>query len=84
MKNLQKYCAEKNTMRIIFGQHLLDPLNPRHQQDIANKLDADLSPENISCDGELSRAQVAKRYKLYSAAAKELRVINPAVHMYEA
>jgi hypothetical protein len=39
---------------------------------LAESLVADMSPENISCDGELSRSQVQARYRLYTNAAQEL------------
>jgi hypothetical protein len=34
-----------------------------------------LSPENLTCDGELSRAQVAKRFKALKAKWKALEKI---------
>ena len=44
---------------------------------IAESLVADMSPENISCDGELSRSQVQARYRLYTQAAQELIRLFP-------
>jgi hypothetical protein len=45
-------------------------------------LDADLSPENLTCDGELPRAEVQKRYNFLTRAAKELKSFDPSVEMY--
>lgn len=39
---------------------------------LAESLVADMSPENLSCDGELSRSQVQARARLYQNAAYEL------------
>lgn len=45
--------------------------------DIAEKLVCDMSPENISCDGELSRTEVRARYRLYQNAASDLIKLFP-------
>lgn len=44
---------------------------------IAESLVGDMSPENISCDGELSRSEVQARYRLYTNAAQELIALFP-------
>jgi hypothetical protein len=36
-----------------------------------------LSPENLTCDGELSRAQVQARYKELMAVAHDLAQLDP-------
>jgi hypothetical protein len=48
-------------------------------------IDSDLSPENLSCDGELPRAVVNRRYRELTAAAKDLVKMDPSVaqYMYE-
>ena len=46
-------------------------------------IDAELSPENLTCDGELSRSQVQARYQFLTRAAQELRSIDPSVTFYE-
>ena len=52
---------------------------------VAEMIDSDLSPENLSCDGELPRSQVVARYRTLTAAAKDLIKLDPtmAQHMYE-
>jgi hypothetical protein len=42
-----------------------------------------LSPENLTCDGELPRNQVHARYKLLTKAAFELKQLDPSVKFYE-
>jgi len=83
MKNLQQYVDQTNRWGSIFGAPALDLNNPQDRQKIANKIDSDLSPENLTCDGELRGAQVRARAKLLNAAARELKALDPAVNFYE-
>jgi len=46
-------------------------------------IDAALSPENLTCDGELPRAEVNRRFKELDTAAKQLRKLDPTVKFYE-
>jgi hypothetical protein len=46
-------------------------------------IDSSLSPENLTCDGELPRAEVNRRYKELSTAAKQLKKLDPGVTFYE-
>ena len=79
---IEQYVDQKNKWADIFGGKKLSLLNKADRQRIADMLDADLSPENLTCDGELPRAEVQKRYNFLTKAAKELKSIDPAVEMY--
>jgi hypothetical protein len=79
---IEQYVDQKNQWAGLFGGRRLSLLNKADRQRIADSLDADLSPENLSCDGELPRAEVQKRYNFLTRAAKELKSIDPAVEMY--
>ena len=48
-------------------------------------IDCALSPENLSCDGELSRAETNRRYRELTAAATALVRLDPSMaqYMYE-
>jgi hypothetical protein len=48
-------------------------------------IDAKLSPENLSCDGELPRSQVQARYRALTGAAQDLIKLDPSMaqFMYE-
>ena len=81
MKSLQKYLDQKNQWNSIFGGKPL--VIGRDNQRIANMIDGDLSPENLTCDGELPRSQVQARYRQLTAAAQELRSLDPTVKFYE-
>ena len=79
---IEQYVDQKNQWAGMFGGKKLSLLNKEDRQRIADSLDADLSPENLTCDGELPRAEVQKRYNFLTKAAKELKSIDPAVEMY--
>jgi hypothetical protein len=79
---IEQYVDQKNQWAGMFGGKKLSLLNREDRQRIADSLDADLSPENLTCDGELPRAEVQKRYNFLTKAAKELKSIDPAVEMY--
>jgi len=85
MRTLQAYVESKNKWRAIFnnGPWSLDSATDR--QRIAETIDAELSPENLTCDGELSHSQVQARYKQLITAAKQLVELDPttATVIYE-
>jgi hypothetical protein len=81
MKNLKAYVDQKNRWDTIFGRPAL--VIGQHNQQIAENIDSDLSPENLTCDGELSRTAVQQRYKQLTAAARELQQLDPTVKFYE-
>jgi hypothetical protein len=82
MKDLNQYVARKNEWNAIFNgvQYTLESAAGR--QRIADALDADLSPENLTCDGELPRAQVIARAKFLNKAAEQLMALDPSIKMY--
>ena len=81
MKSLQKYLDQKNQWNSIFGGKPL--VIGQDNQRIADMIDSDLSPENLTCDGELPRSQVQARFRQLNAAAQELRSLDPTVKFYE-
>jgi hypothetical protein len=83
MSALNTYLDRKNAFAKMFGQKALSLQNAADRQRIADSIDADLSPENLTCDGELSRSQVQTRYRALTAAAKELKQLDPSVKFYE-
>ncbi len=83
ISTIEQYVEQKNRWGAIFGSKPLSLLNAADRQKIADSLDADLSPENLTCDGELSRGQVQAKYRMLTRAAQELLSIDPAVKFYE-
>ena len=80
---IEKYVEQKNSWGKIFGSKPLSLLNKEDRQKIADSLDADLSPENLTCDGELSRSQVQTKYNFLTRAASELKALDPSIKTYE-
>ena len=78
MKALQTYVDRKNA----WG-YTLDLTSAQDRQKIANSIDADLSPENLTCDGELSHSEVQARYRHLTQAAADLKRLDPSVRFYE-
>ena len=81
MKNLKSYLEQKNRWNAIFGGRAL--VIGQDNQKIADMIDSELSPENLTCDGELSRGQVNARYRQLTAAARDLQKLDPSVKFYE-
>jgi hypothetical protein len=83
MKNIQAYVDQKNQWETLFGHPALDLNVAQDRVRIANAIDCDLSPENLSCDGELSIAQVRARYQTLTKAADELKALDPTINFME-
>ena len=83
ISNLEQYVDGKNRWGALFGNKPLSLLNAKDRQTIANSIDGDLSPENLTCDGELPRSQVQQRFNFLTRCAQELKSIDPAVTFYE-
>ena len=85
MSHLAAYIEQKNAWNRIFGDTVLNVKNLDHAaaQKLADSLCADLSPENLTCDGELDRATVQRRAAQYNGALKELQQrFNITLEMY--
>jgi len=83
ISTLEAYVAQKNTWSRIMKGPQLSLLNAQDRQRIADMIDSDLSPENLSCDGELPRAEVNRRFRELTRCADQLRSIDPTVVIYE-
>jgi len=83
MKELKEYVDQKNKWNAMFKGRVYDLSIALDRQLISDALDADLSPENLTCDGELPRAQVIARHKQLTKIAKQLLALDPSVKFYE-
>ncbi len=83
ISTLENYVDGLNRWGKLFGNKPLSLLNAKDRQKIADRIDSDLSPENLTCDGELPRSQVQQRFQMLTRAAQELKSIDPAVTFYE-
>ena len=60
---LEQYVEQTNSWNAIFGKPAinLSTITEAECQDLARKMDSEMSPENLTCDGELSAGQVRVR-----------------------
>jgi hypothetical protein len=83
ISTIEQYVADKNRWSAIFKGPQLSLLNAKDRQKLAASLDADLSPENLTCDGEIRGAQLQAKARFLNRAAAELASIDPTVTFYE-
>ena len=83
MKALQEFIAQKNHWNSFFKGEQFEIKTAKGRQRVADMIDSSLSPENLTCDGELSRTEVNRRYKELMGAAKQLKRLDPSVKFYE-
>ena len=75
MKNLTAYIDQKNSWRAIFKDRKLTL--PHDAIVVHGHLEADLSPENLTCDGEADPVYVHKQHQFLTAAKTELEAAYP-------
>jgi len=62
MKNLKKYIDDQNGWNSIFGKPTVSfPLSQKDVDNIGANVDSDLSPEHLTCDGELDYKEAIKK-----------------------
>lgn len=83
MKALQAFIDQKNHWNSFFKGPQYEIKTAAGRQKVADMIDAALSPENLTCDGELSHTEVNRRFKELDTAAKQLRKLDPTVKFYE-
>ena len=72
---LTNYVEQLNSWNAIFGKSGIEfPLDAQSAQAIGSKLDGELSPENLHCDGEISAAQAQKKYNFLTSVLDELNI----------
>ena len=80
---LQEFVSRQNAMARAFKSSEFSLDTAEGRQHIAESIDAALSPENLSCDGELPRATVQAKYRSLTRAAQQLLALDPTVKFYE-
>ena len=83
ISTLEAFVEQENRWSAIFKGRQLSLLNAKDRQALAGLIDNRLSPENLSCDGEISRTEVNRRYRQLTRCAEQLLSIDPAVKFYE-
>ena len=75
MKILNHYIEQQNRWRAIFGDEAWQL--PKHALIVHGHLENDLSPENLTCDGELTAAQARTKREYLEQALRELEQHYP-------
>jgi hypothetical protein len=83
ISTLEAYVAQKNAWAKIWNKRELSLLNATDRQTIANSIDSEMSPENLTCDGELPPAMVRDKMRRLTRCAEELLGLDPTVSFYE-
>lgn len=87
MKALNSWINHQNKWNNLFSGNTVvyEVTTAAGRRRVAQAIDCALSPENLTCDGELPRAEVNRRYRELTAAAKDLVKLDPSMaqHMYE-
>ena len=72
---LTNYIEQMNSWNAIFGTGPVTfPLTAESAQAIGSKLDGELSPENLHCDGEISHAEAMRKYNFLTSVLDELNI----------
>ncbi len=85
MKALQEFIDRSNSMNQLFGGTIYD-INNLSQYDvdaIAAELDCKASPENLWCDGEISRTRAMAKLKYLQRVIKDLKKVGKPFVTYE-
>ena len=73
MQNLKNFIDDNNRWIAFFNTAPMTfPLSQTQVNDLARTLDSKLSPENLHCDGEISRAEAQRKYRFLATVYKEL------------
>jgi hypothetical protein len=87
MKALNALIKQENAWANMFNGKFVayEVATAQGRERVAKMIDAKLSPENLSCDGELPRSQVQARYRALTSAAQDLIKLDPSMaqFMYE-
>jgi hypothetical protein len=87
MKALNTLLKQENDWSSMFNSKfaVYEVATAQGRERVAKMIDAKLSPENLSCDGELPRAEVNRRFRALTSAAQDLLKLDPSMaqFMYE-
>jgi len=84
ISTLQEYVEQHNAWGAIFGRKSLSLMIAVDRQTLASQLDSELSPENLTCDGEVRGAQLQAKYRRLTRCVDQLRSIDSSLEFYEA
>ena len=83
MKALNEYVEGRNRIRAMFRQRPLSLDNAKDRQQLADDISCSLSPENLTCDGELPRSMVQRKWQMLTRVRQQLQKLDATVEFYE-
>ena len=83
MKALNEYVEGRNRIRAMFKQRPLSLDNAKDRQQLADDISCSLSPENLTCDGELPRSVIQKKWQMLTRVRQQLERMDSQVTFYE-
>ena len=76
MSHLDKYIKQHNAWDAIFSKGpIVKPTNMQEAKPLFEKLAGELSPENLTCDGELSQSAVMAKRRFLDGVWSDLETI---------
>ena len=80
MSQLTTYIAHVNFRRQLFRQPMFDPqnLSAADVRHLLEQIEGELSPENLTCDGELRGHALKVKHRMLLGAQKELARLTEA------
>lgn len=80
MKNLISLIEHENAFALIFGGPVIDHTNLSQDncQNLLDRVDGQLSPENLTCDGELRGAALMSKAKARHLNSARAELMNYA------
>lgn len=78
---LTEYLERRNAFAKIFGGHIINLKNINKTQidNLMCDLENELSPENLTCDGELRGAKLVRKANALRAAYAELEALSKKI-----
>ena len=83
MKALNDYLEGRNRIRALFKERPLSLDNARDRQQLADDISCSLSPENLTCDGEIPRSVVQRKWQMLTRVRQQLQKLDSQVVFYE-
>ena len=83
MKALNEYVEGRNRIRAMFKQRPLSLDRAKDRQQLADDISCSLSPENLTCDGELPRSMVQRKWQMLTRVRQQLQKLDATVEFYE-
>jgi hypothetical protein len=83
MKALNDYLEGRNRIRALFKQRPLSLDSAKDRQQLADDISCSLSPENLTCDGEIPRSVVQRKWQMLTRVRQQLQKLDSQVVFYE-